>query len=33
MFFYLILVKDDAIFKFDFLDPIKDDLPKGCWSL
>ena len=24
---------DDAIFKSDFLDDAKDDLPKGCWAV
>jgi hypothetical protein len=26
-------VTEDVFFKFDFLDPVKNDLPKGCWSL
>ena len=23
----------DVIFYFDFLDPLDNDLPKGCWSI
>jgi len=23
----------DVIFYFDFLDPLENDLPKGCWSI
>ena len=26
-------VKDDVLFKFDFLENISHDLPKGSWSL
>jgi len=26
-------VTEDVFFKFDFLDPVCTDLPKGCWSL
>jgi len=26
-------VTEDVFFKFDFLDPVSNDLPKGCWSL
>jgi len=26
-------VTEDVFFKFDFLDPVNNDLPKGCWSL
>ena len=25
--------EEDVIFSDDFLDPIKSDLPMGCWSL
>lgn len=27
------IARDDALFKFDFLDPIGNDLPKGSWSI
>jgi hypothetical protein len=26
-------VKDDVLFRFDFLENISHDLPKGSWSL
>ncbi|KAL4462089.1 hypothetical protein ABPG74_000934 [Tetrahymena malaccensis] len=27
------IARDDALFHFNFLDPIEHDLPKGCWSV
>lgn len=27
------IARDDALFYFDFLDPIEKDIPKGCWSI
>lgn len=27
------LERDDALFTFDFLDPLTEDMPKGCWSV
>mmetsp|Transcript_17075 Transcript_17075/g.16940 ORF Transcript_17075/g.16940 Transcript_17075/m.16940 type:complete len:117 (+) Transcript_17075:529-879(+) len=27
------LDRDDALFTYDFLDPVEKDLPKGTWSL
>jgi len=27
------LDRDDALFTYDFLDPLEKDTPKGCWSL
>lgn len=27
------IARDDALFKFDFLDPVASDLPKGSWSV
>lgn len=30
-FFYL--ARGEAVFAYDFLDPLTTDLPKGCWSI
>jgi len=27
------MMTEDVFFKFDFLDPVQGDLPRGCWSL
>jgi radial spoke head protein 9 len=27
------MMTEDVFFKFDFLDPVSSDNPKGCWSL
>jgi len=28
-----VIARDDALFSFDFLDPVVEDKPKGCWSI
>jgi len=33
MIFFNPTARDDALFKFDFFDPISNDLPKGSWSI
>lgn len=27
------IARDDALFHFNFLDPLEKDIPKGCWSI
>jgi hypothetical protein len=30
---FIIIENDDAIFRFDILEPLTLDLPNGCWSI
>ena len=32
-FFFSIAAQDDVLFKFNFFDPLTNDLPYGCWSI